>query len=558
MFEAGDVVDAQALRRWAELGLKAIEERHDEINVLNVFPVPDGDTGTNLLITVRSAVEGLRASGTRETAAGVLDALARGAFTGARGNSGVILAQILRGMADATATAEQLDAPGIAHALDRAAAAVMRALSTPADGTIVSVLHAAATGASRLGTDATPADVALAAADAAAAALQRTVTQLDVLAEAGVVDAGGLGLLILLDVFVEVVTGERPDRRLSLTTRPVPPVRSAVRPDATRQELSTADDDTVQDYEVMYFVGDTDDERMEALRTRLDALGNSVAVVGDGAGTWSVHVHCCDAGAAVEAGLAAGTVHRIEITCFALDAVRRDNCGRDNCDGHGEPPASPGRAVLAVVEGDGAAELFEAEGAVVVRADRPMTIPGVLDAIRAVDAPEVLVLPNGSLSEQNLIAVGAATRDDHRSVMFLPSWSMVQGLASLAVHDAGRDSVDDAFTMTEAAATTRWGSLRIAQERALTWVGTCEPGDSLGLSGHDVVVIEHDLVAAGASLLDKVLAAGGELVTMLVGSGAPEGLAEQLTAHLDAHHPEVEVVVYHGGQGSDLLQLGVE
>ncbi|WP_420753204.1 DAK2 domain-containing protein, partial [Rhodococcus sp. O3] len=132
MFEAGDVVDAQALRRWAELGLKAIEERHDEINVLNVFPVPDGDTGTNLLITVRSAVEGLRASGTRETAAGVLDALARGAFTGARGNSGVILAQILRGMADATATAEQLDAPGIAHALDRAAAAVMRALSTPA------------------------------------------------------------------------------------------------------------------------------------------------------------------------------------------------------------------------------------------------------------------------------------------------------------------------------------------------------------------------------------------------------------------------------------------
>ncbi|MBH0122791.1 dihydroxyacetone kinase, partial [Rhodococcus sp. CX] len=258
------------------------------------------------------------------------------------------------------------------------------------------------------------------------------------------------------------------------------------------------------------------------------------------------------------AGLAAGTVHRIEITCFALDAVRRDNCSRDNCDGRGEPPASPGRAVLAVVEGDGAAELFEAEGAVVVRADRPMTIPGLLDAIRAVDAPEVLVLPNGALSEQNLIAVGAATRDDHRSVMFLPSWSMVQGLASLAVHDAGRDSVDDAFTMTEAAATTRWGSLRIAQERALTWVGTCEPGDSLGLSGHDVVVIEHDLVAAGASLLDKVLAAGGELVTMLVGSGAPEGLAEQLTAHLDAHHPEVEVVVYHGGQGSDLLQLGVE
>lgn len=556
MFEAGDVVDAEALCRWAELCLKAIEERRDEINVLNVFPVPDGDTGTNLLITMRSAVDGLRSSGTAERAADVFEALARGAFTGARGNSGVILAQMFRGMADATASDEHLDATGLARALARAAAEVIRALSTPADGTIVSVLHAAADGASRLGAGATPADVALAAADAAAAALQRTVTQLDVLAEAGVVDAGGLGLLILLDVFVEVVTGERPDRRLTLTTRPVPPVRSAARPDPSRVDEPHVHDPAheTQDYEVMYFVTDSAEENIETLRTRLDALGDSVAVVGDGTSTWSVHVHCCDPGAAVEAGLAAGRLHRIEITCFALDAAPRDSCGN----AYPRPPESSGRAVLAVVEGDGAAQLFEAEGAVVVRADRPMTIPGLLDAIRAVDAPEVLVLPNGSLSEQNLVAVGAAARDDHRAVMFLPSWSMVQGLASLAVHDAGRESVDDAFTMTEAAATTRWGSLRVAQERALTWVGPCEPGDSLGLAGHDVVVIEHDLVAAGASLLDKVLAAGGELVTMLVGSDAPEGLTDRLTAHLDAHHPEVEVVVYHGGQGSDLLQLGVE
>ncbi|MFZ2527990.1 MAG: dihydroxyacetone kinase, partial [Rhodococcus sp. (in: high G+C Gram-positive bacteria)] len=387
------------------------------------------------------------------------------------------------------------------------------------------------------------------------------VTQLDVLAEAGVVDAGGLGLLILLDALVEAVTGQRPDRRLTLTTRPVPPMRSvttpgtarATTPGTARADSTHLHDSDSQDYEVMYFVGGSDEARVEMMRTRLDALGDSVAVVGDGSDTWSVHVHCCDPGAAVEAGLAAGRLRRVEITCFALDAVRTVGC-----DGTRQSPSTSGRAVLAVVEGDGAARLFEAEGAVVVRADRPMTIPGLLDAIHAVDAPEVLVLPNGSLSDQNLVAVGAAARDDHRVVMFLPSRSMVQGLAALAVHDAGRESVDDAFTMTEAAASTRWGSLRIAQERALTWVGTCEPGDSLGLAGHDVVVIEHDLVAAGASLLDKVLAAGGELVTMLVGSDAPQGLTEQLAAHLDTHHPEVEVVVYHGGQGSDLLQLGVE
>lgn len=154
--------------------------------------------------------------------------------------------------------------------------------------------------------------------------------------------------------------------------------------------------------------------------------------------------------------------------------------------------------------------------------------------------------------------MGAQARDGQREVMFLPCSSMVQGLASLAVHDSGRATVDDAFAMSEAAAATRWGSLRYATERALTWVGTCEPGDSLGLAGRDVVVIEHDLVAAGVSLLDKILAAGGELVTMLVGDGAPDGLAEQLTRHLDNRHPELEVVVYQGGQRSDLLQLGVE
>lgn len=301
----------------------------------------------------------------------------------------------------------------------------------------------------------------------------------------------------------------------------------------------------------MYFVEGSDTARMDTLRTRLDALGDSVAVVGDGAGTWSVHVHCCDAGAAVEAGLEAGRLHQVTVTCFALEAQQRIGVG---------PVASGAgsRSVLAVVAGDGAAELFEAEGAAIVRADDPITRRHLLDAIRRLGSRDVMVLPNGALPAQELVAVGAAARDHRREVMFLPCSSMVQGLASLAVHDPGREAADDAFAMSEAAAATRWGSLRIANERALTWVGTCEPGHSLGLSGHDVVVIEHDLVTAGASLLDKVLAAGGELVTMLVGLDAPDGLAEQLTRHVNDRHPEVEVLVYHGGQRSDLLQLGVE
>lgn len=551
---AEDTVDGRALRRWVEFGVEALEQRRAEINSLNVFPVPDGDTGNNLLITLQAAAA--RIGGPVDgalTASDVAEGLARGAFAGARGNSGIILAQALRGVADAVAGLTTVGARDLAAALSNAATLVTGALSAPAKGTIVSVLEAAADGATRVAseTDATVCDVAVASADAAADALQRTTTQLDVLAEAGVVDAGGLGLLVLLDCLVEVTTGTRPDRRMVLA--------GASRPVVEPEIVDERSDSDQQEYEVMYLVGNSDDARIDALRSSLDALGDSVAIVAGESGCWSVHVHCCDPGAAVEAGLAAGSLSRIDITCFALESARR-GCGDGpvvSAPVRAEPAGEQSRAVLAVVGGEGAAELFEAEGARVLRAEE-ISVHELLEAIRALPSRDVLVLPNGALSAQDVVAVGARARRDDRDVMFLPSSSVVQGLASLAVHDPMRATVDDAFAMSEAAACVRWGSLRYANERALTWVGTCEPGDSLGLAGHDVVVIEHDLVTAGASLLDRILAAGGELVTMLVGADAPDGLVEQLAAHLDRRHPEIDVVVYQGGQGSDLLQLGVE
>ncbi len=559
VLEVGDTVGGRALRRWAEIALEALEERRHEINTLNVFPVPDGDTGTNLVLTLQSAVENIGGPVDGAlTASDVSERLARGAFLGARGNSGVIVAQALRGVADAVAGHTTIDGRGLAEALRRASELVMKALSTPEEGTIVSVLEAAADGAEKAtrSSEATVCDVTVAAADAAADALQHTPAQLDVLAEAGVVDAGGLGLVILLDCLVEITTGQRPQRRLQITRAPASPVAAS-----SGDHSSPPRTETQQDYEVMYVVERAEPEDIDVLRVRLDALGDSVAVVGDGAGSWSVHVHCCDPGAAVEAGLAAGSLIRIDITCFALGATTDGDCAAQP-----RTPASvvlptPGtgeRAVLAVVAGHGTRELFESEGAAVIHADADFGPDRLLEAVRALPSGDVLVLPNGSLPAQDVVAVGAQARSENRHVMFLPSSSMVQGLAALAVHDPGRAAVDDAFAMSEAAAAVRWGSLQIAQERALTWVGQCEPGDSLGLSGHDVVVIEHDLVAAGVALLDRILAAGGELVTMLVGADAPDGLAEQLTAHLDQRHPALEVVVYRGGQRSDLLQLGVE
>lgn len=548
MLEVLEAVDGSALYRWAHACVTGIERRCDEINDLNVFPVPDADTGTNLLATMRAAVravEPLTADERGSDASAVARALARGAVTGARGNSGAILSQVIRGIAETT-TSSHLDAGTLRSALRHASDLALEAVSVPMEGTIVTVLAAAADAVAAEDALAPLSRLATAAADAAAEALLRTPSQLAVLGAAGVVDAGGRGLVVILDALVEVVCGVPPVREAFLA----PAAPAAAGSDHTCGPVHLVHEAAGQDYEVMYLVAESDEARIADLRGRLCALGDSVVIVGDGSDempAWSVHVHCTDAGAAVEAGLDAGRLHDVRITCFVLDAARAEI-----------PVAGAPRAVLSVVEGPGAADLFEQEGAHVLRSDGAVTPEQLLTAIRSTGHREVVVLPNGALPAQDLIAVGAQARADDRDVVFLPSSSMVQALAALAVHDVERLAVDDTFAMSEAAAATRWGSLRIADERALTYVGTCEPGDGLGLVGHEVVVIERDVVAAGCRLVDLVLGAGGELVTVLLGAQATERLGERVASYITSRHPGVEVMVYRGGQSRDLLQFGVE
>ncbi|MEV3962411.1 DAK2 domain-containing protein [Nocardia sp. NPDC050193] len=563
------------LLAWGRLCVAALEQRRAEIDALNVFPVPDSDTGTNLLATMRAAVaEAQRLPADtggergRPVAHPAAAALARGATAGARGNSGIIVSQVLRGIADATVAAGLTESTYRA-ALARAAALVRGSLSEPVEGTILTVLDravAAAHGCAEPGLAA----VVRAGADAAARALEDTRDQLAVLREAGVVDAGARGLLVLLDGLVTVVTGETP-------------VRAEYR--AAEFRTASARPEPAQRYEVMYRIDGARADLAAELRSRLAALGDSVVVAADGAGGWSAHVHCADAGAAVEAGLAMGRPVAIRIEHLIEDSDHGDGVSaghngpraggavvtgvREAADSRqvhdraarqisGRRGAPADRGVLAVASGAGAAALFEAGGAVVLNAEQTLESAVLLAAIRQLPHREVLVLPNGALPAHELVAVGAAARDARRDVLLLPSASMVQGLAALAVHDRARIAVDDAFTMSEAAASTRWGALRRAHGRALTMVGTCAPGDGLGLVGHDVVVIDRDTRAAGQTLLDRMLGLGGELVTLLVGAAAPDGLADGLARHIGDEFPGVEVTVYAGGQQGDLIQIGVE
>ncbi len=525
------VLDAELLRAWARASVEVLTRHRAAVDRINVFPVADADTGTNLLLTMRSAVEAAEGSSAVE-AGTVAAALSRGALLGARGNSGVILSQVLRGLAEAVAAADDGDAAAVfADALARGLVLATDALTDPREGTALTVLAAAASAATAAGT--LP-DAAAASADAAAAAVRTTTAQLPELARAGVVDAGGLGVYLLLDVLAQL-TGDR-------LPSAFPTPRARDRPTLTTQrETGSAE----FDYEVMFLL-DAAADAVDGLRVRLAELGDSVAVVGDGGDLWNVHLHCNDVGAAIEAGIEAGRPHHVTVVRFADQPMP----GRF---------ARP-RAVLIVVAGAELARLAGASGAAVLGrdGDEPVAEADLVEALAATMARRVVLLPG----EPDVLPVAeraaAAARREGQDVLVLPTASVLQSLSALAVHDPLRRPGEDVVAMAEAAAGTRTAALLVAETEALTWVGRCEPGDVLGIAEGEVVVIAPDLSVGALWLAHRMLLGGGEIVTALLGAGTDAALADGLAADLHRTHPEVDVVVHRGGQSEYPLVLGVE
>jgi hypothetical protein len=546
-------LDPAAVRRWCAAGLASLRAHRREIDDLNVYPVPDGDTGTNLVETFAAACAAVDAG--RDTAScpdaeltplgAVLRRLARGALLGARGNSGVILAQLLGGIAAELADVHEAGGRELTVALRTAAAAAYDAVAEPVEGTVLTVARAAADAAWELGSD-DLADVCTVAARSAAQALARTPEQLPALARAGVVDAGGRGLVVLLDALAGVATGSTPT--LPLAPAPAPLV-------ADRETGSDA-----YSYEVQYLLA-APDAALGPLRVELGALGDSLVVVGDGDGMWNVHVHVDDVGAAIEAGIRAGRPSRIGVTRFA-DQIP----ARASADGVARPaPAAVARGVVVVVEGTGIAELFAAEGATVVDggpAANPSTAE-VLTAIRATGAGAVVVLPNDANCQAVASAAAAEARREGVQVAVVPTRSPMQAVAALAVRDPDRRFDDDVIAMAEAAGATRCAELAVAARDALTSAGRCSAGDVLALVEGEVVLVapgpaETALAAAAAELLDRMLSSGGELVTLVLGDSAPAGLGETVRRHVARTWPLVEVQSFFGGQPHHPLLVGVE
>jgi len=512
---------------WLRRATSVIGDSADALNAINVFPVPDADTGSNLKLTmtgISQAVPNLeRAS---------LDPAVQAAILSAHGNSGAIVAEMFVSVCrmleyDLPALRSMPRGALVATLLRSAAVAARRAVARPVAGTILTVADEAASAAEKAATS-HPEDalaVVLAAQHDAHEALARTPQQLDVLASAGVVDAGGQAYVLLIDVLAEVLGGA-----------PALPL-TAVTPRLPGRQFEERS--MTGEYEVMYTLRGTRPSDLDALRERLSELGRSVVIVGDEA-IAQVHVHLGEAGPAVEAALPLGELSQIRITALppSLGAGRR--------------------SVLAVVAGSGLAQAVASLGGVPVLAAGGDVTVEELQAAADRTCGDLVILPNGTENLKSADQVAAELRRTGRRVGIIPTLAQVQGLAAMAVHEPSADFESVVVAMSGAAGHARHGAVTVAEKSAMTMAGRCEPGDVLGAVQGDVVVIGTSMAEVAWQVVERLLAAGGELLTLVRGLGAAEDLVPGLTARVRERPSAIDVEVLDGQQPRYPLLLWVE
>jgi uncharacterized protein len=519
--------DLERVRGIARAALASLEASRRRIDDLNVYPVPDGDTGTNLVLTVRAVVDDLDDPPPADRAA-LAQRLSRSALLGARGNSGVILSQIVRGAADVLGAAETVDPQVYARAFRSAAAAAYSALRQPVEGTMLSAIAAVADEAERLPSDFWPSVVR-----ACEEAVARTPDQLDVLRAAGVVDAGAAGLLELLRGVAAGVTGVDLPR--------VPPELEAVNVNAVHQELSR------YRYCTTYVVeGDALDK--EALEAKLDRLGDSLLVVGD-ARALKIHVHTDDPGAALSLATGAGTIDRVEIANMHEQTAAREERLLEAV-----PDAAS--AVVAVVAGAGNRALFESLGASrIVEGGQTMN-PATADlvaAIEAAPAQEVIVLPNNA---NVVLSAEQAARVASKRTEVVAADSLQAGLAAMVSFHPDRSATENADGMRAVLAAVATGEVTVASRDVDLNGLQIRKGSYLGLAGGKAVAGGPVFEDVAAAVAERLLAEPRDVLTLLTGADEPDVAA--LVEAIRARHPELELDVQHGGQPHYPLLLSAE
>jgi fatty acid kinase len=522
-----------------------LRSHREVINRLNVYPVPDGDTGTNMTLTVESVVAAFEPDDDPSMES-ICHAISHGSLMGARGNSGVILSQLLRGLVDRLKAAAAVTPAVLAESLEHADRLARQAVVRPVEGTILSVARAAAQGASSATTSLT--SLVRAARDRAREALARTPEQLPVLKQAGVVDSGGTGLLLLFDALCHVVAND------PLPT--APPVESIT---VHVHEAPASPEGSIADlrYEVMYFL-EAQDDKIHAFREVWSGIGDSIVVVG-GDGVFNCHIHTDDIGAAVEAGIDAGRPRDIRVTDLS-EQVIEERWVREASAEQAEEPAepAPATAVVAVVAGEGVARIFRSLGVrVIVRGGQSMnpSTSELADAVRATGSREVVLLPNNKNIRPAAEQVAGLV---DRAVSVVGTNSIVEGFAALLSYDPDASAAQNARAMGESATNVVSGEVTQAVRDSVTDVGEVHAGDWIGLSARGVRSIADSIAAASNRLLDDLARPEHELVTIIEGDGATPANTRRITEYLAEEHPGLSVEVHHGGQPLYPYYFGIE
>jgi uncharacterized protein len=521
---------------------QALKERKDEVNRLNVFPVPDGDTGTNMSLTMDVVVDEVSKLPDGSDTAAVCHAITHGSLMGARGNSGVILSQILRGLCEGIDAAGEFDAGVVADAFERSVVVAFQAVRKPVEGTILTVLRDTAEAARAA------ADAGLALSDTLSAlsrgafdSVRRTPDLLPVLKENGVVDAGGFGLAILIEGFVASVNG------LDVVIADVSSVSAPL--------LSVEPVDDWDDEEFLYctefllFGPEIDDSEVHDY---VASVGGSELVVG-AAGEYKVHVHTNDPGSVLSYMTGLGEVSDVHIHNMRRQSHARDEglSAEARADSGPEPaPAIPLKPIgfVAVAAGSGLASILESLGVDVVVSGGQTMNPStrdLADAIASVPAEKVVVMPN---NKNIIMAATAAAGVSDKPVAVVPTTAVPQAFSAMLAFDGGDDLDAVAAAMTEAASLVRAGEVTRAVKDAKGKVGAIKSGQVIGISDHEIEVVGDDISLVAADLADLLLADGAETLTLLAGEEFDDAALSDLGSRIGTAHPDVEIETHRGEQ----------
>ena len=536
-----ETLDAKNLASLMYCFRDSLQEHKESLNSLNVYPVPDGDTGSNMAATLNSVVSEIESLEENLELENIIDAISHGSLMGARGNSGVIISQILRGFVSKikNASRKTIDANLFSEALSEAASAAYEAVGNPVEGTILTVVRETAEAAEKAASEKLSLlPLAEIAREAAKRSLDSTPELLPVLARAGVVDAGGSGFLLMLDSLLHIID-DRP--------MPEPEVVTASL-DSLILDVHDETSNSGTRYEVMYFL-DAPDDLIPDFKKAWSEIGDSIVVVG-GENIWNCHVHTNNIGAAVEAGISIGKPYEIRVTDLFEEIAGNY---------HDHDIADPvGCSVIAVANGDGIGEIFRSLGATrIVNGGQSMnpSTADLLEAAEATASEHVIILPNNS----NIVAVAEQVDSQtSKTVRVVGTHTVTEGFASLLGYDPEATSEKNQTGMLQASQMVESGEITTAVRNSTSEIGEIKKGNFLGLQKGKVTVVAETIVEATNNLLKEMISDEHEIVTLVSGEDSNKKETDEIVAWVNAEYEELEVEVHEGGQPLYPYYIGIE